>query len=158
VGCTGCSGVSYGCSGCSGSGYGCAGSGCAGSMGCAGGAGYGVPVMGAPVVPQAVPGKGAEKVPAPAKTQAEAPATILVTLPAEAKLFVDGNATTSTSVERRLVSPALQPGYEYHYTLTAEIAREGQAPVRQTQRITVRAGEETRVPFTFAAPTVTASR
>jgi uncharacterized protein (TIGR03000 family) len=88
----------------------------------------------------------------------EAPATILVTLPAEAKLTVDGAPTTSTSSERRLVSPTLQPGREYYYTLTAEISRDGQAPIRQTQRITVRAGEETRVPFTFASTAVTASR
>ncbi|HYT90370.1 MAG TPA: TIGR03000 domain-containing protein, partial [Gemmataceae bacterium] len=105
-----------------------------------------------------VPQKKGEKVPPPASGMSEAPATILVTLPAEAKLLVDGTATTSTSSQRRLVSPALQPGRDYHYTLTAEISREGQAPIRLTQRVTVRAGEETRVPFTFTDPAVTASR
>jgi len=134
---------------------GCSGGGFGGGYGCDGGCYGGAPVMGVPVIPQK---KGGEKVPAPASGMSEMPAVILVSLPAEAKLLVDGAATTSTSNQRRLVSPPLQAGREYHYTLTAEISRDGQAPVRLTQRITVRAGEETRVPFTFTTPAVTVSR
>jgi uncharacterized protein (TIGR03000 family) len=92
-----------------------------------------------------------EKVPAPGTetSQVAAPATILVNLPAEAKLLIDGASTTSTSSTRLFVSPNLQPGQEYVYTLRAEILRDGQT-IAQEQRVTVRAGEETRVPITFA--------
>ncbi|MCI0463660.1 MAG: TIGR03000 domain-containing protein [Gemmataceae bacterium] len=71
--------------------------------------------------------------------------------------MIDGNATTSVSAERRFVSPNLQPGRDYQYTLVAEVNRNGQM-MRQMQRITVRAGEQTPVQFTFTEPAVTASR
>ncbi len=100
---------------------------------------------------------GGKKDGPPMKGSLEAPATIIVSLPAEAKLLVDGTPTASQSSERRLVSPVLQPGRDFHYTLTAEIVRDGQT-VRQSQTIAVRAGQETRVPFTFTQPAVTASR
>jgi uncharacterized protein (TIGR03000 family) len=45
-----------------------------------------------------------------------------------------------------LVTPPLQPGREYHYTLTAELERDGK-PIKVTRRVAVRAGAETRVEF-----------
>jgi uncharacterized protein (TIGR03000 family) len=69
-----------------------------------------------------------------------APATIIVNLPAEAKLTVDGNATTSTSDRRVFVSPSLEPGQEYYYTIAAEM--NGQT---KTERVSVRAGQEVNV-------------
>jgi uncharacterized protein (TIGR03000 family) len=84
-----------------------------------------------------------------------APATIHVTLPADAKLTVDDNPTTSISTVRVLVSPTLEPGKEFHYTLKGEILRDGK-PVVATQKITVRAGEETRVNFEFPVASVAA--
>jgi uncharacterized protein (TIGR03000 family) len=167
----GCMGGGYGCMGggygCMGGGYGCAGGfggcygggmayGCAGGWGCAGGYGCAGGVVLPPVTGPAPKQKG-EKIPPPVKSQLEAPATILVSLPAEAKLLVDGAATMSTSSERRLVSPTLQTGRDYHYTLTAEVVRNGQT-VREERPVTVRAGEETRVQFTFTEAAVTASR
>jgi uncharacterized protein (TIGR03000 family) len=80
-------------------------------------------------------------------------ATISVTLPADAKLTFDGSATTSTSESRRFVSPELTPGWNYHYTLRAEITRDGQKLVEE-QVITVRAGQHTRVTMEFARPAV----
>jgi uncharacterized protein (TIGR03000 family) len=77
-------------------------------------------------------------------TMAPAPATILVSLPADAKLTVDGNSTVSTSAKRTFVSPALERGKAYSYTLTAEVVRDGK-PVAVTQKVVVRAGEETNV-------------
>lgn len=82
-----------------------------------------------------------------------APATIIVTLPADAKLTVDDNATRSTSTPRVLVSPALEPGKEFSYTLKGEIIRDGK-PVVATQKITVRAGQETRITLQFPTATV----
>lgn len=58
-----------------------------------------------------------------------APASLFVTLPAEAKLTIDGDATTSVSTERVFVSPTLEAGKTYTYTLQAEFARDGKAVV-----------------------------
>jgi uncharacterized protein (TIGR03000 family) len=74
----------------------------------------------------------------------EAPVTLIVSLPADAKLTIDGNATTSTSAQRTFVSPALKMGQDYSYTLKAEVVRNGQTQA-VTQQVKVRAGEETRV-------------
>jgi uncharacterized protein (TIGR03000 family) len=54
-----------------------------------------------------------------------------------------------------LVTPDLQPGREYQYTLTAEVQREG-GMQRITRTITVRAGEQTAVQLQI--PDVVASR
>ena len=77
------------------------------------------------------------------------PATLVVTLPANASLTVDGNATVSTSARRVLVTPALEQG-EYVYNLRAEIVRDGQT-VAETATVNVRPGETTEVTFNFTA-------
>jgi uncharacterized protein (TIGR03000 family) len=110
------------------------------SCGCYGG-GYGAPTA----APAHEPIKA---MPAPKSTAIAAPATIVVELPADATLKVDGEATTSTSNVRVLVSPELQIGKEYQYTLTAQIVREGK-PVQVERNIVVRAGEESRVSLTM---------
>jgi uncharacterized protein (TIGR03000 family) len=85
--------------------------------------------------------------------QMSAPAIILVSLPAEAKLTIDEHVTTSTSNQRRFSSPPLDLGKDFHYTLKAEMVRDGEKVVT-SQRVTVRAGEETRVTLEFPAATV----
>ncbi len=75
---------------------------------------------------------------------APAPARIIVSLPADAKLTFDGAPTTSTSTERIFVSPDLQPELEFRYTLRAEVLRDGR-PVSVEQTVAVQAGRETRV-------------
>jgi uncharacterized protein (TIGR03000 family) len=84
-----------------------------------------------------------------AVVEAEAPATIVVSLPADAKLLIDDAATTSTSERRVFVSPNLPTGKEFHYTLKAEIPVNGKAQV-VSQVVTVRAGEQTDVSLTAA--------
>jgi uncharacterized protein (TIGR03000 family) len=108
-------------------------------------------VIGTPVVPVS-PGPGPVKPDGGKKTGLDnaAPATIVVSLPAEAKLMVDGNATTSITERRVFVSPALERGMEYSYTLTAEVVRDGKTETR-TEKVAVRAGEETRVNINFPA-------
>src|SRR5438270_121531 len=129
--------LGHGCKGCSS--YGCGGG--ARHGGCEGG--YGAPAM--PPAGTVLPVE-----PTPKKTSLEpAPATIVVNLPAEAKLTVDGNPTTSTSDRRVFVSPALDRGMEYFYTLKAEVVRGGKTETR-TEKVTVRAGEETKVDINFA--------
>lgn len=84
---------------------------------------------------------------------APAPATIIVSLPADAKLKFDETVTESTSALRVFTSPALEPGKTYSYTLTAEIVRDGQLrSVRE--EVTVRAGAETRVTLSFPLASV----
>jgi uncharacterized protein (TIGR03000 family) len=136
----GCRGYGYGggyCHGCYGGGY----------YGCCGGYGGGYYIM--PYMPPAggpppggPPPKDGDK---PPKTGEEAAAaTITVSLPADAKLFVDDNATKSTSSTRTFVSPPLTPGKEFHYTLMAEIMRDGQK-LTATERVPVRAGQDATV-------------
>ena len=80
----------------------------------------------------------------PVASLAPAPATIIVSLPACATLTIDGAATTSTASERAFESPVLQAGKDFHYTLKAQIVRDGKSVV-VSKEVTVRAGEETRV-------------
>jgi uncharacterized protein (TIGR03000 family) len=82
-------------------------------------------------------------------------ALIVVSLPADAKLTIDGEATTSTSDQRVFVSPSLPTGQEFHYTLKAEIVVNGKTQV-VSEVVAVRSGEETRV--TLSAPTAVAAR
>jgi uncharacterized protein (TIGR03000 family) len=142
-----CSG-GYGCCGgysCSG-GYGCCGgvgcTGCTGGVGCVGCTG-GV-IQTGPVEMHK-------------EEQINAPATLVVKLPADAKLMIDGNATTSTSDVRTFRTPALPTGAEFRYTLQAEVVREGKA-LTLTKTVTVRGGAETQVTFDAAELAAVASR
>jgi uncharacterized protein (TIGR03000 family) len=85
------------------------------------------------------------------QTSAEAPATIIVTLPAEARLTIDGQATQATSSDRTFVSPPLQQGKSYQYTLKGELDRNGQK-VTTSRDVEVRAGQVSRVALQFPAP------
>ena len=106
-----------------------------------------------PGAPAPMPKKGN---PTP-KVQADAPAVILVSLPENAKLTIDGNATTSTSSQRTFISPPLPQGEQFQYTLRAEVVREGRT-ITETHLVNVRGGEETRVPFNFSSSGVASTR
>jgi uncharacterized protein (TIGR03000 family) len=71
-------------------------------------------------------------------------AQIVVTLPDDAKLTIDGQPTTSTSSRRVFVSPELEQGKNYHYMLKATVMRDGK-PVEVEKKVSVRAGQETDV-------------
>jgi uncharacterized protein (TIGR03000 family) len=79
------------------------------------------------------------------------PATIVVTLPADARLKIDGNATRSTSGRRTFESPPLRPGKTFHYTLQVE-----HKGTKTSRTISVRAGEVTRVNLSPSDSTVAA--
>ena len=89
--------------------------------------------------------------PKPVGLNVPAPATIVVSLPADAKLIVDGAVTMATSAERVFTSPTLNPGVVYNYTMQVEFVKNGQT-MTETKTVEVRAGAETRV--TFAAEAV----
>jgi len=159
-----------GCSGCSS--YGCTGYGCSGyGVACSGYVGgcYGSTIVcsGGVVVPQIkIEMKGEKKTMVDPKdekkpdvkpkpedikkpagtTQIFAPATIIVSLPVGARLTVDGTPTMSTSERRTFLTPNLQHGVTYAYTLRAETT----SGVRE-ERVTVRAGETSTVQFNFEA-------
>jgi uncharacterized protein (TIGR03000 family) len=161
MGCYGGSGMGYGgCMGCyggSGMGYG----GCMGCYGgCYGGYGYGggMGIAGGVITGGTTVQPAGERAPAPKQQKREesslaAPATIVVDLPADAKLLIDNEATTSTGMSRVFQSPTLNPGKEYQYTLTAEVVRAGK-PVKAEKIITVKAGQTTPVSLTLPAPGV----
>lgn len=130
----------------------CSGSACSGY--CTGGAVVctGACTGGTPVPMKKDMPKG-EPVKDPKKASTEAPATIVVSLPADARLLVDGNATTSTTARRTLITPALQFGSTYIYNMTAEIIVDGRT-VTQSQQVSVRGGETSTIEFSFPAQTV----
>jgi uncharacterized protein (TIGR03000 family) len=107
--------------------------------------------------PAAVPPAGAPAAPLPA---APAPGTstsnirsdglLAVTVPEEARIFVNGQPTTSTGSSRQYVSRDLRPGFNYSYEVRAEIERDGRT-VEQVKKVDIRAGETARVAFDFPA-------
>ena len=160
----GCWGSSY--SGCYG-GYsgGCYGGGYGSSYGggCYGGGVYGGGVQGGvyQTPAQPMPGTG-ERIGEPKKgkdqANVSAPGTIVVTLPANARLTIDGGyVSQQNSPQRVLVTPPIQPGEEFTYTLVAEVTQDGQ-PVSQSQRVTVRPGQQSPVSFNFTTTPTAASR
>ncbi len=82
-------------------------------------------------------------------------ATLLVTLPEDATLTIDDEETTSTSANRVFISPALEQGKEYEYTLKAQVVRDGKVQVA-TAKVTVRPGETSQVELTVPAQGVAA--
>ena len=71
-----------------------------------------------------------------------------MTLPADAKLTIDGQPTVSTSESRVFVSPSLTPGRTFHYVLKATVVRDGKTDT-VTKTVAVRAGEVTRIQIEF---------
>jgi uncharacterized protein (TIGR03000 family) len=71
-------------------------------------------------------------------------ATLVVSLPADARLTIDGQATTSVSSVRTFTSPELQPGRTYVYTLQAVYTRDGEEKT-VSKKVHVWAGRTSRV-------------
>src|SRR5437762_1677949 len=126
-----------GCHGCSG---GCYGGGCDGRVdgGCYGGVyggysmPYGMPMQTPIVVPMQTP------IQTPTPKQGEG-ASLKFQLPADARLFVDGQRTGTTGAERAFVTPALTPGQKYYYDVKAELDVGGKT-VTEEKRVIVEAG------------------
>jgi uncharacterized protein (TIGR03000 family) len=73
-------------------------------------------------------------------------ATIVVRVPADAKVYFDDTLTEKSGSERSFVTPGLQPGQIFFYTIKAEVTRDGKA-LTQSQRVNVQAGQTTEVDF-----------
>jgi uncharacterized protein (TIGR03000 family) len=92
--------------------------------------------------------------PTPVQTPANS-AKIYVTLPADAKLTIDGCPTVSSSKLRIFESPSLTPGKTFCYVLKATVVRSGKTGT-VTKEVTIRAGEVTRV--TIEVPVAVAAK
>jgi uncharacterized protein (TIGR03000 family) len=73
-------------------------------------------------------------------------ATVVVRLPAQAKLYVDGQEANLTSDRRSFTTPELAANRDYYYTVKAVAQSNGETLV-QSQRILVRAGKVAQVNF-----------
>ncbi|MDY3558935.1 TIGR03000 domain-containing protein [Gemmata sp. JC673] len=169
----GCSGSSYSCSGysCSGSAYSCFGGPAisytpivTGGLSCQGGLVYPAPPSFdsfppspvQPNIPYAEP-RPAEATglrpaahAAPSATVANgqaARATVVVRLPADARLSAEGRELSLVGSERRFVSPELPRDQEFMYRFTAQYERDGKI-VSVTEKVAVRAGATVSVEFT----------
>jgi uncharacterized protein (TIGR03000 family) len=73
--------------------------------------------------------------------------TVVVKLPADAKLYAEGRPLTQNSGERTFVTPPLPGGRDYTYSFRAEYVRDGET-ISQTKRVAVRPGHSATVEFT----------
>jgi uncharacterized protein (TIGR03000 family) len=73
-------------------------------------------------------------------------AAVVVQAPLDVRITVNGEETARTAAEQTFTTPALEPGQLYAYVFRAEATRNNRT-VTRTQRVTVRAGEESRVDF-----------
>ena len=83
-------------------------------------------------------------------------ARILVHLPADATLTVDGDPTTSTSDTRLFTSPALPAGRSMYYTFEAQIVRDGKT-TKVEKEVPVKAGFQSELTIDFPQPGVRTS-
>lgn len=89
---------------------------------------------------------------APANAQPSAqPVTLNVVVPkADAEVFINDTATTSTGTERAFESPALESGKNYQYTIRAQWMENGKR-VEQKREVPVTAGQSVTVDFSKPA-------
>jgi uncharacterized protein (TIGR03000 family) len=79
-------------------------------------------------------------------------ATIVIRLPADAELTVDGKATTQTGEVRRFVSTPLEPGRRYTYTIKALIEPNNYTKITRTREVEVKPGTTVEVDLRTADP------
>ena len=77
-------------------------------------------------------------------------AVLSVQVPADATVWVQGAATKQTGTTREFISPPLDPGRDYTYTVKAQW-KSGDQNVEQTQTVTVRAGDRSGLLFLSGA-------
>jgi uncharacterized protein (TIGR03000 family) len=80
-----------------------------------------------------------------------APCQIGLRVPADAEVFVEDAKSRQTGSTREFVSPPLNPGQIYQYTVRARWQENGK-PVEQRQQVTVRSGSRTELVFPVPPP------
>ncbi len=78
-------------------------------------------------------------------------ARLIVQVPEDAKVYIDGKLMKSTSAERVFGTPELRRDQVYFYDITAEVVRDGQT-VSDTKRVYLRVGQVARASFGDMAP------
>jgi uncharacterized protein (TIGR03000 family) len=73
-------------------------------------------------------------------------ATVVVKLPADARLFAEGKTLSLTSAERSFVTPELPTGREYNYTFRVEYDRNGRT-LSESRTIAVMPGKVSMLEF-----------
>lgn len=96
--------------------------------------------------PAPAPGEIPPQTPAPDSSAWLNNATLNVSVPAEAKVFVNGMATKSAGADRHYVSKGLRYGYNYSYEIRAELVRDGRT-ITQTKVVRLSAGGNSDVTF-----------
>jgi uncharacterized protein (TIGR03000 family) len=106
------------------------------------------PATGQPPVPSPAPaGMG------PSTTRVDhTSAELVVTVPPEASVFVNGQETQIAGAQRRFFSRGLRPGGVYAYEVRAEMVRNGRM-LTETRRVEIPAGGRTQVSFAFTGDT-----
>jgi uncharacterized protein (TIGR03000 family) len=74
--------------------------------------------------------------------------SLTIWVPEDAKVFVNGRATTSVGSRRQYVSYGLKPGLSYNYEVRAEVIRDGR-PLIETRSIMLTAGSRSALAFNF---------
>lgn len=72
---------------------------------------------------------------------------LLVSVPSEASVFVNGKATTSTGDQRQFVSRGLAPGKSYKFDVRAELVAEDGQLISDEQTVVIRAGGQEHLQF-----------
>jgi uncharacterized protein (TIGR03000 family) len=94
------------------------------------------------------PGTGwvAAQEPAANPPAANQPVHLMVLVPADAQVWLDGTATTAQGSTREYLSPAIAPGQNYVYTVRVRYQQNGQT-VDQKRDVTVKAGDFVRLNY-----------
>ena len=71
-----------------------------------------------------------------------------VWVPYDAKVTINGLATSSVGSRRQYVSHGLKAGFNYKYEITAEIVKDGKT-IEDTRSVVLTAGQNTAVAFGF---------
>ena len=100
----------------------------------------------APQVPAKPQGEGSND----AEKMTSTNALLMVNVPQDARVFVNGSKTTSTGANRRYLSRGLQQGFNYEYSVRAEVTRDGKV-VTDTKNVSVTAGQIVSLSFDLQA-------
>ena len=73
-------------------------------------------------------------------------ARMIITVPDNAKLFIDDQETSKTASQRSFTTPVLNKGENYYYEVRVEITQDGKT-MSETRKVSVQAGKVARVDF-----------
>jgi uncharacterized protein (TIGR03000 family) len=80
---------------------------------------------------------------------------LTVSVPTDAKVFINGKSTNSTGERRQYTSTGLQPAAVYEYRVRAEFVRDGK-PISEEKTVQLTAGQTSSLAYS-AAPNAQAA-